>query len=346
MGGARAFRHDGGTFLSLQPRHEGCQRGHAMLGDLPVSTVVRFILYSAVLWSALAGDRIHALEPDTLLWTAPPGCPTRDELRRQLARAKQDARQLAIHGVVRADAQGFALELDVSGGAQHFARSLRAADCQSLAESAVWLFELAAVQFAAPEPEPALPAARSTSDNQLTLAESSQRTAAAVSSNPVLYNAHFDFVFRCLRRLGVAAANAEDACQEVFIVLHRRIADIRPDASPRAFLFGIATRVASEQRRKQHRTATLALADDMPASDSSNDPFVATARAQAARQLERFLATLDSDQRAVFMLVELEDFAVPEVCEALGAKLNTVYSRLRLARARFEKYLQAGGFDA
>jgi len=158
-----------------------------------------------------------------------------------------------------------------------------------------------------------------------------------------LYEAHFDFVFRCLRRLGVASANAEDACQEVFIVLHRRLLDLRADASARAFLFGIATRVASEHRRKQARTATLELPDDVPALAGATDPFVAAANAQAARQLERFLVALDADQRAVFMLVELEDFSVPEVCEALGAKLNTVYSRLRLARARFVRFLSEEG---
>lgn len=158
-----------------------------------------------------------------------------------------------------------------------------------------------------------------------------------------LYEAHFDFVYRCLRRLGVAAANAEDACQEVFIVLHRRLGDLRLDASARAFLFGIATRVASEQRRKLARTPTFELPDELPAPHPENDPFMATLQAQAARRLENFLATLDADQRAVFMLVELEDFAVPEVCEALGAKLNTVYSRLRLARARFEKFVHEGG---
>jgi RNA polymerase sigma-70 factor (ECF subfamily) len=160
-----------------------------------------------------------------------------------------------------------------------------------------------------------------------------------------LYEDHFDFVFRCLRRLGIAAANAEDACQEVFIVLHRRIGDIRAEASARAFLFGVATRVASEHRRKHARNATLALNEELAVPDTGNDPFVSAAQAQAARQLERFLATLDPDQRVVFMLVELEDFAVPEVCEALGAKLNTVYSRLRLARARFVKFLREEGLS-
>jgi RNA polymerase sigma-70 factor (ECF subfamily) len=159
-----------------------------------------------------------------------------------------------------------------------------------------------------------------------------------------LYETLFDFVFRCLRRLGVASAHTEDACQEVFIVLHRRLADLRSDASERAFLFGIATRVASQYRRKHARHSAVEWSDHWLASGSSG-PFDAAAAAQAAQLLERFLVQLDQDQRSVFMLIELEDFSAPEVCEALSVKLNTVYSRLRLARARFMRFLREEGLQ-
>jgi RNA polymerase sigma-70 factor (ECF subfamily) len=158
-----------------------------------------------------------------------------------------------------------------------------------------------------------------------------------------LYAANFDFVFRCLRRLGVPAANAEDACQDTFIVLHRRISELRPDASERAFLFGVASRIAHEYRRKQARTRAERLPDEISAKPNAGSPFDAAVNAQAAAQLERFLAGLDQEQRSVFMLMELEDFTAPEVCEALEAKLNTVYSRLRLARARFMRFLREEG---
>jgi RNA polymerase sigma-70 factor (ECF subfamily) len=161
-----------------------------------------------------------------------------------------------------------------------------------------------------------------------------------------LYAANFDFVFRCLRRLGVRVASVEDACQDTFIVLHRRFADLRPDASERAFLFAVATRVAREYRRKQARTQTVALPDELPASAFAATPFDAAANAQALAHVERFLATLDQDQRSVFMLMELEDFSAPEVCEALAAPLNTIYSRLRLARARFMRFLREEGLQS
>jgi RNA polymerase sigma-70 factor (ECF subfamily) len=158
----------------------------------------------------------------------------------------------------------------------------------------------------------------------------------------VLYDTLFDFVFRCLRRLGVPSAHAEDACQEVFIVLHRRLGDLRSDASERAFLFGIATRVASQYRRKTARHFASEW-DEHIAPSNQAGPFDAAAAAQAAALLERFLEKLDEDQRSVFMLMELEDLSAPEVAEALDSKLNTIYSRLRLARARFVRFLREEG---
>jgi len=41
----------------------------------------------------------------------------------------------------------------------------------------------------------------------------------------------------------------------------------------------------------------------------------------------------------VLVLAELEELTVPEVAEGLGLKLNTTYSRLRLAREQFERAL-------
>jgi RNA polymerase sigma-70 factor (ECF subfamily) len=156
-----------------------------------------------------------------------------------------------------------------------------------------------------------------------------------------LYNEHFDFVWRSLRRLGVDASWVEDAAQDTFIVVHRRLSDLLPTASCKAFLFGIALRVAHDYRRRARRKGAEQLnVEGMVSRDAG--PFDQTARAEAARLVETFLGTLDEDKRAVFSLSELEDMTAPEVSEALGIKLNTVYSRLRAARDRFIAYLAAG----
>jgi RNA polymerase sigma-70 factor (ECF subfamily) len=155
-----------------------------------------------------------------------------------------------------------------------------------------------------------------------------------------LYERHFNFVWRNLRRLGVPHALVEDATQDTFVVVHRRLSDLRPDASPTAWLFGIALRVAHDYRRKLHRKPSVSLdVDNYESADRG--PFERVANAQARRTLERFLQTLDHDRRAVFVLAELEDMPAPEISQALGARVNTVYSRLRTARERFVAFLQS-----
>ena len=62
-----------------------------------------------------------------------------------------------------------------------------------------------------------------------------------------------------------------------------------------------------------------------------------TAAREAAAVLQYFLESLPDEQREVFIAIEIEQMSAPEFEAASGVKLNTVYSRLRLARAAFEK---------
>jgi RNA polymerase sigma-70 factor (ECF subfamily) len=155
---------------------------------------------------------------------------------------------------------------------------------------------------------------------------------------PQLYNEHFAFVFRHLRRLGVRTDRLEDAAHDVFLVAHRRLADFEGRSSAKSWLAGIASRVAHDHRRTERRKGNLdVLEDNVPAGTPAPDE-VAT-RNEAAALLERLLDTLSDDHRAVFVLAEVEQMTAPEIADALDVKLNTVYSRLRAARASFERAL-------
>ena len=156
-----------------------------------------------------------------------------------------------------------------------------------------------------------------------------------------LYGEHFTFVWRSLRRLGVHPSWVEDAAQDTFLVVHRRLSDLRPEASAKAFLFGIALRVARDYRRRAQRKHAVSLDVEKEVSQLSG-PFERAAKAQAVRRLEAFLATLDEDRAAVFVLSELEGMTAPEISQALGANQNTVYSRLRTARERFVLFAAEG----
>jgi RNA polymerase sigma-70 factor, ECF subfamily len=154
----------------------------------------------------------------------------------------------------------------------------------------------------------------------------------------LIYNDYFDFVWRSLRRLGVPEASVDDALQDVFVVVHRRLGEFGGRSSLKTWLFGIAARVTSDHRRRVRRKGGHEPLDEAVA-DPTPGPQEKAANAQMLSMLDRALDALDDDRRAVFVLAELEQMSAPEISDALGVKLNTVYSRLRLARQDFERAL-------
>lgn len=154
-----------------------------------------------------------------------------------------------------------------------------------------------------------------------------------------LYREHFDFVFRNLRRLGVPAASTDDALQEVYLVVLRRLRALEHDSHVKAWLFAIILRVASNQRRSVRRRGVFEHLGDQALASAQPGPFDLTARAQAAQFLHTFLSSLDESRRATFIMAELEQLTAPEIARVLGANLNTVYSWLRGARIAFSKAL-------
>ncbi len=150
-----------------------------------------------------------------------------------------------------------------------------------------------------------------------------------------LVDEHFEFVWRSVRRLGVAMADADDAAQEVLVVVARKLGSIEPDRE-KAFIFGTAVRVASTRRRTRRRhpedpTETLdtrSLEGDMSAEERLE-------LQQARALLQSILDGMTDEQRAVFVLAELEETSVREIAELLELPIGTVSSRLRAARETF-----------
>lgn len=154
-----------------------------------------------------------------------------------------------------------------------------------------------------------------------------------------LYRMHFDFVWRCLRRLGVHQAHLDDAAQDVFLVVHRRLHEYQPRVSARAWLFAITRRVAHDYRRRESRKGGgLPLSQQIPTRrpDALHDVECA----EAAEIVLRFLETLKNPQREAFVLSELEQLTAPEVASATGTRVSTVYTRVQAARQRLTRFMQ------
>ncbi len=153
-----------------------------------------------------------------------------------------------------------------------------------------------------------------------------------------VYREHVAYVFRVVQRFGVGTDEVEDATQEVFVIVHRRLPEFDPQrGSLRTWLFAIARGVAANRRRSTLRRLRVLPPATKGATDARPNPEQQTRQRQVLAQVGRFIEMLPAEQRDVFALSEIEGLRGPEVSEALGVKLNTVYTRLRLARQAFKQ---------
>jgi RNA polymerase sigma-70 factor (ECF subfamily) len=174
-----------------------------------------------------------------------------------------------------------------------------------------------------------------------TVDTSQKEVAQSVENYPAcarfrgLFDAEFGYVCRALRRLGVQAGDLEDVAQELFVTVHRSLDEYDPGRPLRPWLFSFALRYAANYRRLARNQGHV--------SDEALHGFAAGegSSAEARDVVLRALAALDFERRTIMIMHDLEGFDAPEIASQVGIPLNTVYSRLRLARTDFRTAVEA-----
>lgn len=151
-----------------------------------------------------------------------------------------------------------------------------------------------------------------------------------------MFEAHYDLVWRVLRRVGLTEASADDGAQQVFLIASRRLADIPPEKE-RAFLCATAVKVAGPLRAQPKRDVPV---EDVPEPVDDQTPAELVQRKQQRAVLDELLREMEDDLRTVLVLTELEGMTKREVAEALGIPEGTAASRLRRAREDLERRLE------
>jgi RNA polymerase sigma-70 factor, ECF subfamily len=155
-----------------------------------------------------------------------------------------------------------------------------------------------------------------------------------------IHERHGEFVWRTLYRMGVRPPNVEDVYQEVFLVVHRRLASFNGKCAITTWLYEICFRVATGYRRKAHFKREE-LVGDWSAMDAVSSPVPSPegnlVTARRAKRLEQILDTLPLEYRVVFVMFEIEGMSTEHIAESLGAPAGTVYSRLYRARKHFAR---------
>ena len=155
---------------------------------------------------------------------------------------------------------------------------------------------------------------------------------------------HGDFVWRTLRRLGVHDSDVDDVCQEVFVVVLRKLEEFEPRASLKSWLYGICIRTAAAHRRKAPARHEVPTAQPEP-DGVACAPDVSYEGREGLVMLDRALATLDEDKREVFVLYEVEEMPMLEVAKILECPLQTAYSRHRAAREHIVTFFKRASLD-
>lgn len=173
--------------------------------------------------------------------------------------------------------------------------------------------------------------------------------ASAVTSVPpepiddlafrALYDAHFDFVWRTFRRLGLQEADCYDAAQEAFLTIRRKVATFEARSSLRTWIFGICVGTARNKKRalaraNRGRTSESAI-ERAPSHEASAEQTVSLN--DARRLLEGILDSMSPSLRTSFVMFELEQLSAEEIGDTLGVPTATVRSRVRLAREHYDR---------
>jgi RNA polymerase sigma-70 factor (ECF subfamily) len=147
---------------------------------------------------------------------------------------------------------------------------------------------------------------------------------------------HLDFVWRSLRRFGVREADVDDATQRVFLIANEKLACIE-SGRERAFLVGIAARIASHARRGYRRRDVAEQRMSTIPQAEVPDPEELTQRLEARELLDRVLDRMPVELRMVFVLFELEELSVDDIARSLGLPRGTAATRLRRSREVFHE---------
>jgi RNA polymerase sigma-70 factor (ECF subfamily) len=152
------------------------------------------------------------------------------------------------------------------------------------------------------------------------------------------FQGEFDYVCRTLRRLGVRSEDLEDQMHEVFLVLNRKWDQYDRSRPLRPYLFGIAFRVASAQKRRQQREVPQALEHLEAQAPPPDDALEA---AQARELVLAALAQVPLPRRAVLVMHDIDEIPMRDIVRTLSLPLFTGYSRLRKARREFAAAVNA-----
>jgi RNA polymerase sigma-70 factor (ECF subfamily) len=153
------------------------------------------------------------------------------------------------------------------------------------------------------------------------------------------YDRFFPAVERLVIAVGVSDAEADDLCQEIFLVVYRHLHGFRGEAQLSTWIHRIGVREAirfARRRRLRQRLARLFHLEPrvvLSADWAEN----AASRRQYLREL---LGRLRPERRMALVLYEIDGLDVAEIARITDCAANTVWTRIHRARRDLEELVE------
>jgi RNA polymerase sigma-70 factor (ECF subfamily) len=157
----------------------------------------------------------------------------------------------------------------------------------------------------------------------------------------LLYERWFEAVSRWVAALGANDADREDVVQEVFMVVHRRLSDF-DGQNEAGWLYQIARRKVRDYRRLlwiKHLFGRNSVPVEGTMLWTNRGPFDDLDLKQKSLLLTHLLEKLNEDQRAAFVLFEIEGVGGEEIAALAGVPVNTIWGRIFKARKALQRQL-------
>jgi RNA polymerase sigma-70 factor, ECF subfamily len=163
-------------------------------------------------------------------------------------------------------------------------------------------------------------------------------------------------IYSLLARTVQDRGDAADLAQEVFVKVFRGVGNFHGESTLRTWIYRIALREASNQRRwwSRHKQQEVPIEQEMTEAESSSpirlkemlvdpsaSPFDIAVHQENRTRVEAALAKVPEPFRTTLILRDIEGFVYEEVAEMQGVNLGTVKSRLVRGRACLKALLTA-----
>ncbi len=163
-------------------------------------------------------------------------------------------------------------------------------------------------------------------------------------------------IYALLVRTILDRSEAADLTQEVFVKVFRGVGSFHGESSLRTWIYRIALREASNQRRwwMRHKVHEVPIDVEIAGDDSgapvmmrdllrdeAESPYDMAVHAENRARVEEALSRVSEPFRTTLILRDLEGFAYEEIAEIQGVNLGTVKSRLVRGRACLKGLLTA-----